>query len=69
MNLCNKNVAIIWRSDLSLAAYLVPVTHEVMDGDQALVDDNPAGVESPLKQQISQSRYGYIGLICTLQQI
>ena len=53
----------------SWIAHLIPVAHEVVDCDEALVDDNPAGVESPLKQQISQGRYGYIGLICTLQQI
>ena len=40
-----------------------------MDGDEALVDHNPAGVEGPLEEEVGQGWYRYIGFICTLQQI
>ena len=37
--------------------------------DEALVDDNPAGVEGPLQQEVGQGWNGNIGLVGTLQQI
>ena len=46
---------------------LVAVTHEVMYRDEALVDDNPARIESPLQQEVGQGRYGDIWLVGTLQ--
>ena len=53
----------------SLTFHLVPVAHEVMYRDQALVHDHPVGVEGPLYQQIGQGGDGDIGLVCALEQI
>ena len=46
---------------------LVSVTHEVMYRDEALVDHNPARIESPLQQEVGQGRYGDIWLVGTLE--
>jgi hypothetical protein len=35
-----------------IIAHLIPIAHQVVDGDEALVDHHPAGVESPLYQEV-----------------
>ena len=54
---------------VGLMDYLIPVAHEVMQRDEALIHHHPVGVEGPLYQEVSQGRDGDIRLVCTLKQI
>ena len=49
--------------------HLIPIAHEVMQCDEALVHHHPVGVECPLYQEVGQGGDRDIGLVCTLKQI
>ena len=52
-----------------LIAHLIPIAHEVVDGDESFIDHHPTGVEGSLYQQVGQGGNGDIGFISTVQQI
>ena len=52
-----------------LAEALVAVAHEVVDGDQGLKRDHPAGALRALDQKVRHLRNGYVYLRCALEKI
>ena len=49
--------------------YLIAIAHEVVGGDECLVDDHPAGVLGSLDQQVRQRWDRHIGLVGAVQQV
>ena len=52
-----------------MTAHLVALVDEVVDGDERLVDDDPAGVLRPLYQQVGHLGNGHVHVIRTVKQI
>ena len=50
-------------------SYLIAIAHEVVGGDESLVDDHPAGVLGSLDQQVGQRRDRHIRLVGAVQQV
>ncbi len=49
--------------------HLVPVAHHVVNGDEALEDDDPVWVLRALQQQVGQGGDGHVGLLRAAEQV
>ena len=49
--------------------YLVAIAHEVVGGDERLVDNHPARVLRSLDQQVGQRRDRHVWLVGAVQQV
>ncbi len=51
------------------SVHLVSVAHHVVDGDEALEDDDPVWVLRALQQQVGQGGDGHVGLFRAPEQV
>ena len=80
MNLCKMkyisyNYMSLWKilfkyhADNQKYLYLIAVAHEVMGGDEGLVDNHPARVLGSLDQQVGERWNGHVRLVGAVQQV
>ena len=69
MNLCKTKHKGKLESLANRYRYLIAIAHEVVGGDECLVDDHPAGVLSSLDQQVGQRWDRHIWLVGAVQQV
>jgi len=50
-------------------SYLIAVVHEIVNGDEGLVDDHPAGTLRALNQQVGHVWYRDVCIVSTMYQI